>query len=186
MARMRRLLLLLAVLAAGAAPGTAAAKAPCRDKVFNDWYRDGKIASSYPLVCYRDALRHIPADARVYSSLGDDIRAALQAAIDRSRGKQVPAEVGRGLGGTQLASATTPSSPRTKSTPKTTTTDPGRGADRTRTVRTGPQPTAAPVASTSSGGGVPLPVLVLGGVALALIASGAIGFGVRRMRRDGL
>src|SRR5213596_1476157 len=102
---MKRVLLVVTVLAIGAAPATASAKTPCRNKVFNDWYRDGKIASTYPLSCYRDALRHIPADARVYSSLGDDIRSALQAAISRSHGRHVPAQVGRGLAGTQLASA---------------------------------------------------------------------------------
>jgi hypothetical protein len=38
-------------------------------------------------------------------------------------------------------------------------------------------------ASSSSGGGIPLPILVLGGIAIALVAIGAIGAGVRRFRR---
>jgi hypothetical protein len=41
-------------------------------------------------------------------------------------------------------------------------------------------PTAAQ--STSGGGGVPVPLLVLGGVAIALVASGAVGLGVKRFR----
>ena len=42
-----------------AVPATADAKVPCRNKIYNDWYHDGKIASTYPLGCYRDALAHV-------------------------------------------------------------------------------------------------------------------------------
>ncbi len=52
--------LVLAVCAS--LPATAAAKVPCRDQVYNDWDHDGKIASKYPVACYRDALRHVPTD----------------------------------------------------------------------------------------------------------------------------
>ena len=57
---MRWLLLVLALTVCVVLPASANAKAPCRDQVFNDWYPDGKIASKYPLACYRDALKHIP------------------------------------------------------------------------------------------------------------------------------
>ena len=40
---------------------------------------------------------------------------------------------------------------------------------------------SAPV-SDSSGGGIPLPLLVLGGVALLLVLSGGIGLAVRASR----
>jgi len=52
----------------------------------------------------------------------------------------------------------------------------------TTTTPTSTTPVVA-AAATSSSDGVPLPVLVLGGVALVLVASGAIGLGVRRYRR---
>jgi cobalamin biosynthesis Mg chelatase CobN len=195
---MKRCIVLLLALVAVATfgPARAGAATPCRDKIFNEWYHDGKIASTYPLSCYRDALKHIPPDVKVYSSLSDDIQLALQAAVDRSNGKSVPSEVGSG---TRLTSSSTPTSadpststtPSTSSTPKsshkTTTTpvdtapdaaDPG-GTTATPTSST---PVAASSASTSSNG-VPLPVIVLGGVALVLVASGAIGLGVRRYRR---
>src|SRR2546423_119219 len=101
MALVKRLLLLLTVLAGVLAvvlPGPAsAAGTPCRNKIFNDWYRDGKVASTYPLSCYRDALKHIPVDAGIYSSLNDDIRAALRAAIRRSHGLSAPSVVGHGF-----------------------------------------------------------------------------------------
>ena len=61
--------LLLALLVVFAVPATAHATVPCRNKIFNDWYPDGKIASTYPISCYRDALKHMPPDAAVYSSI---------------------------------------------------------------------------------------------------------------------
>lgn len=155
-------------------PGVADAKAPCRDRLFNDWYRDGKIASTYPLSCYRDALKHIPPDVTVYSSLGDDIRLALQAAVNRSHGQKVPDQVGE----SQLASSAnaSPSTGHGRSVDTApSAADPGGGMHSA--------PVAVEPASNSSSG-LPLPVLVLGGVALVLVASGAIGLGVRRFRRN--
>ena len=77
----RTTLLVLAV-AAGAflLAGPAAAKDPCWKTLIDDWY-DGRIDSVYPVACYRAALEHMPEDVAQYSSLGDDINRALQAAI---------------------------------------------------------------------------------------------------------
>lgn len=156
------LLLVLLVAVAVAVPGTASASGtPCRNKVFNDWYRDGKIASSYPIRCYRDALKHIPADAVIYSSLSDDVRAAMRAAIRRSEGLKVPAEVGHGFK--------------------------ALGAGAVKGALSAVH-TSAPPTPKSSGGivatatGAPLPILVLGALALALVAAGGIGAGVRYFR----
>jgi cobalamin biosynthesis Mg chelatase CobN len=189
---MRRCIVLLLALVAAASLGPARAEAatPCRDKIFNQWYHDGKISSSFPLSCYRDALKHIPADVAVYSSLGDDIRLALQAAVDRSHGKSVPSEVGNGTRLTS-SSASTNTSSTTPSTSSTSTNSQGtttpvdtapNAPDPGATTPTSSTPVAAPSTSSSSSS-VPLPVLVLGGVALLLVASGAVGLGVRRYRR---
>jgi hypothetical protein len=173
---MRRLLVLLALLGlAAGAPAGAQAKEPCRDKIFNDWYKDGEIASTYPLSCYRDALRHIPPDVGVYSSLGDDIRLALQAAVNREHGQKVPDQVG---GSQKLTSASGGKSKGSGTGTAPTSPDPGQMTTPSQTTTTASiQPTS------SSGGGLPLPVLVLGGVAVALVAAGGIGLGVRRFRR---
>jgi hypothetical protein len=161
----KRLLLLVAVLAGLAAfalPGVASAAAPCRNKIFNDWYNDGRIASSYPTACYRDALKHIPADAKIYSSLSSDIDAAMLAAINHQHGKVVPKQVGRGFKPVK------------------------HPASHVDLVSLGQ---ARPDSSKSGGGladtasGAPLPILVLGGIAIALAAAGAIGTGVRFARR---
>jgi hypothetical protein len=161
---MKRFLILAAVVAGLLVPATAGAAVPCRDRIYNDWYHDGRIASSYPTSCYRDALKNIPTDAKVYSSLTTDIRSAMLASLRRQQGKVVPKEVGRGFkalghGGVsgQLVSLGNPKSPPN---------DPGTGGG---------------IADTASS--APLPILVLGGIALALAAAGAVGTGVRYARR---
>jgi hypothetical protein len=160
MGRMKRALLVAVLLAAVALPGTASASgASCRNKIYNDWYRDGKIASTYPIACYRDAIKHVHSDAAIYSSLLDDIRAAMHAALRHERGLAAPKQVGHGfkaLGGGAAIPVSAPSPHDPKS--------------------------AGPVASTGSGGGTPLPILVLGALALLLVAAGAVGAGVRHVR----
>jgi hypothetical protein len=167
-------LALVLVLAAGAAftPG-ADAKVPCRNLIYNDWEQDGQIASTYPLGCYRDALRHIPSGDSVYTSLEDDIRAALQAAVARSHGQKVAAQVGH-----RFSAANPSASPLGVAHPMMDErTHPL--ADATTTVA------ASPASATSSGGGIPVPLLVLGGIALALVVSGGVGLAVRASRESG-
>ena len=176
---MPRILILAATLAvivtALVSPTASSAAVPCRDRIYNDWYHDGKIASSYSTACYRDALKHIPTDAKFYSSLETDIRSAMLASFRIQRGVAAPKQVGHGLaaighgapgtGAPQLVSAPSPSSkPHDRPLGGTETT------------------AGAPVADTASNG-TPLPILVLGGVALALAAAGAVGTGVRFARR---
>jgi hypothetical protein len=178
MAPMKRLAL-VAFLVALFAPATAAhAAVPCRDRIYNDWYPDGKIATTYPVSCYRDALKHVKGDALVYSSLTDDIRSALQVALQRKHGKaNVPEQVGKGgKGGVSPAVTTLP--PSQNDSGGGTKTDAGDGSQsvaQTTTIAAGP--------SSSSGGGVPMPILVLGALALLLLAAGAAGAGAKRFRR---
>ena len=103
---MRWLLLVCALaVCVSLLPATADAKVPCRNQVFNDWEHDGQISSKYPLACYRDALRHVPTTDKIYTSLEDDIRAAMQGAIARLHGKKVAPEIGHKF------TATSPSAP---------------------------------------------------------------------------
>jgi hypothetical protein len=165
MGTMKRSLLLVVLLAAVAIPGTASASgAPCRNKVFNDWYPDGKIASTYAVSCYRDALKHIPPDAAIYSSLSDDIRAAMRAAIRRSHGLAAPAVVGHGAKAVGAGSVM-------GTTASVTTAAPPSDASPTHSDG---------IVATASN--APLPILVLGALALLLVATGAIGAGVRHVR----
>ena len=175
---MKRLALLVLALAAFA-PATANAAVPCRDKIYNDWYGDGKIATTYAPSCYRAALKHIPADARTYSSLADDIRSALQGALRREHGStNVPAQVGKGgNGGVEGVTKTLKPSKqrvsRTTSTPRVQTTP----SDQQQTT------IAAPSSSTDGSSGIPTPILILGALALLLAAAGAVGAGLKHRRR---
>lgn len=174
---MRRLAL-VAFAAALFAPATANAAVPCRDRIYNDWYKDGKIASTYPIGCYRDAIKHVPADARTYSSLADDIKAAEQGALQRLHGKKnVPAQIGKGGSGAV--------SPATATLPRSGNGNSSQGGGTGQVTDTTQSGTVAAPASSSGGSGIPLPILILGGIALALVAIGAIGAGARRFRRQG-
>lgn len=79
-----RLLVATAVgLMALAASGTAGAAPSCGSRLIADW-RDGRIDNTYPVACYRQALKELPEDVRVYSSAQADITRALQARLAAS------------------------------------------------------------------------------------------------------
>jgi hypothetical protein len=171
MGAMNRLVvaLLLALTVAATTVSAADAKTPCRNLIYNDWYQDGQIASTYPISCYRDALRHLGTGDQVYTSLEDDIRAALQAALARQHGKKVAAQVGHKFTTPVLVDSD-------KSSLKDEHPEPTDPASKNRELA------FSPVATTSHGSGVPAPLLVLGGLALALLAAGGVGTFVRRRR----
>lgn len=159
----RAFLVALAALAV-ALPANAHAAAPCRDRIYNEWYATGKISTTYPLACYHDALKHIPIDAQVYSNLSGDIKAALQAAVERQKNpKGVPSAVGHG-----------PTLPEAFGL---------KGAHATKRDAFAAGTVAAPESSAPAG--LPTPILVLGGIALALAAAGLCGSGWRYVKRRG-
>src|SRR5438067_10007117 len=149
MGAMNRLVvvLVLALTVAATTVSAAGAKTPCRNLIYNDWYQDGQIASTYPISCYRDALRHLGTGDQVYTSLEDDIRAAMQAALARQHGKKVAAQVGHKFTMPVLVDSQEPSRKDEHLDP----TDPARKL-ASATV---------PLASHSS---VPAPLIVLGGL----------------------
>jgi len=186
----RSVLLALAALALVVPAGAASAKAPstavCRNKIINEWEGTGKIKTTYPASCYHAALKYVNAraDLSTYSSLADDIRLALQAALERKKGdSNVPTLVGKHYNSqnSSTGSSTTTSGPGTGTTThrKTTTTSPRI----TKPPAQGPDGGQAVSSTSDSSSGTPLPILVLGGIAIALIAAGAIGTGVRYYRR---
>ena len=142
----------LAALAFGAAAPPAAAQAPCWRQILNEWTDNRQIDATYPLHCYREAIAHVPEDLRVYTGIVDDITSARQQAIRSGNLRELS---GRGGGST---------------TPTADTPDGGlftQGFDKlgSRNVDT-----------------VPLPLLILAGLSLLLIAAGAAGLVSRRLR----
>jgi hypothetical protein len=184
MPAMKRLLFVVVAAAAFASTtAVATASVPCRDRIYNDWYADGKVATTYDVACYRDALKHIPTDAREYSSLADDIRRALHGALARRSGAaNVPEQIGNGGKGAVKGVET----PLTRTTP--VDSDPPASTDRPQSPTSSPSPSgtstiAAPNNTSSEGSGIPVPILVLGALALLLVAAGAAGAGLKHRRR---
>ena len=163
----------LACAAAVARPLPAAAATPCWKALLNDWY-DGRIDNTYPLHCYSDALKHLPADVQTYSSAHDDILRALQnakAELKKSGTKITP--------DTPVPPASKPTKKPTRNTTTTgstttTATPPGRKPPK------GGLPRAVDQVNHSSPSSVPLPLIVLGALALLLVAAGGIGILAKR------
>jgi hypothetical protein len=137
--------------------GTAAAATPCAKKVLADWFDNGRIDHLYPLHCYEEAIDAIPPDILDYADAADVISRALQSAL---RGKLDP------IGGPD------PSPGDNGSGPGGSVGD--RGSSGSGTSQ------AAPSVDTSGPSSVPVPLLVLGGLSLALLAAGGLGYLSRR------
>jgi hypothetical protein len=141
-------------LFAGVAP--AAADTPCWKKVVQDWYADGRIDGTYSSNCLSEARQRIPEDLKVYSSFDDQARQARQESVRR------PASAGSGSGsGTQEHSG----GPQVAD-------EPNHGLFKVALDKTSPR----------NADSVPLPLLILAGMALLLIAAGAAGLVARRVR----
>jgi hypothetical protein len=158
----RRVLYALAPIAAfvvllTAAPAGAAPS--CGRQVIDDWYDDGRVDRTYALHCYDDAIDALPPDVRQCSSAQEDIERALQA---RMRGEKSPP-------------AKTDPSPGKKPKPTTTKTTTTGGDPKDETI-----PEAVGEVDNDSASSVPVPLLVLAGLALLLIAGGSAGYFVRR------
>lgn len=159
-------LVFTAALAVGLLVGAARpaqAANPCWKSLLNEWY-SGRIQHIYPLHCYRDALKHLPSDVSTYSSARDDIERALQSA------RSAAARAGRTLTPNTLI--------KPSQVPGFTTV--GKGG-RTVTVN---EPTRkkdkglaglADKFDPGSPSALPIPLLILAGLALVLVAAGAAG-----------
>ena len=145
--------------AAGAATSASLeAKSGCDLQVINDWADNGVVDGLYAIPCYTQAIQRLNSypDIKGYSSAPDDIHDALLAAIRQDRGSG-----GSGPGAT-------PSGPDTggpSSGPTGTSKDPPKNGNRSVVDRIGN--TIGPDNATS----IPLPLLVLGGLALLLLLS---------------
>jgi hypothetical protein len=182
----------LAALAAGvlllASAGSASAAA-CWKALLTDWY-DGKIDKVYAIPCYNQAVQHLPEDVANYSSARDDIMRALQSAIAAQNQS------------TTTKPATTKTTKTTETTDTTETT--GVPPSTTPPTDTTPPPADTTPATTTPGraqpkgieGAIdklnpgdadsfPLPLLILGGLAILLVAAGLAGMIWRRYQGGG-
>ena len=157
------LVLLVVAAPAGAAPS-------CGRQVIDDWFDNSRVDRTYPRHCYDDAIELLQPDVRDYSNAEEEITRALQ-----RRGRTV----------------TPPPRPPIllPRTARTRSSAPARNLRRppkkpTTTVVDHPETETAPVAAPpldgASASSVPIPLLVLSGLALLLIAGGSAGYFVRR------
>ena len=140
------------VLALTVGASVAAAKTACWRQIQNEWVENRHISTTYPLHCYREAIAHVPEDLRVYSSIEQDILAARQLAARRN------------LRTTQARTQPPSAAERQR--------DPDQGLFTQGFDKLGP----------TNADSMPLPLLILGGLSLLLIAAGGAGLISRRVR----
>lgn len=166
--------LLSLVLAVAAGP--AAAATACGDKVIDDWYDNGRVDGTYDPHCYDDAIEALPRDVLDYGSAKEDITRALQA---RMNGRPSP----------PASTDPTPNDPGSttpgETDPTDTTTDDegtGTSGDPKPGDAGGVPEAGAGDVDTASADSVPVPLLVLAGLALLLVAAGSAGYLTRRLQ----
>ncbi len=171
------LLIVVAATAVALLADPVVAAKPCERQVIDDWYDNGRVDQIYKAQCYRDAVKSLPTDVIDYSSAKDDILRALSFAL---RGESDPGK-GGSTGTTPTTSTPTTATP-TSTTPATTPKP--KPSETTPATETTGEVTeeALPAADTSSSSSVPIPLLVLGGLAVLLFAAGAAGYLTRRFR----
>jgi hypothetical protein len=167
------LVALCAALAVFATPAPAAT--PCWKLLLNDWY-DGTISNVYPIPCYHQAIAHLPTDIKVYSSAADDINRALQAAIARQKASKK----------TVTSVETGATTQKTKTKPKTTSTQTTTTPTTTAKKKPkGPLGTALRDITPGGADSFPLPLLILGILAIVLVLAGVGGMLWRRYQDRG-
>lgn len=150
-----RTLAIGAALAAMAAlafgAGPASAKS-CGNAIIQDWYKDSSIDGQYSARCYREALSRVSDQMRMYSDLPEQLERGLRAALQRE------ATSGRLSATHTIRSGRAPAS-----------------------HNSGPIQRVLGELGPDRADSIPIPLLILAGVALLLIAAGAASVIVRRL-----
>jgi hypothetical protein len=146
---------LAATLALTVSAAPASAKTPCWQEVISDWYVDGRVDGTYPIPCYQQAIQKLPDDVRSYADAASEIRRAM---LDQLRHGDQPNR-----------------SSKKKEAPivfSKSGGEPPKGVVSRLIDKIGP----------SNADSVPLPLLVLAGIAFLLLAAAAASFVARRIQ----
>ena len=172
--------LLVAALACGGlllttAPPAAAAN--CGKQVINEYFFSGRL-KYHTQDCYASALKQVDPDARMYSGIMSAIRAAR--ARDRAADEKANAPAT-----TEETPVETQAAEPVETLPVTTESQPTETVEPiiTAVPRTGPTQDQAAVDTSGAEPSVPLPVIILGGLATLLTVVGIGGLVVRRLDR---
>ena len=141
----------VAAVAALALGAGSASAKSCGNAVINDWYVDGTIDARYQATCYRQALSKVTDQMRIYSDLPEQLERGLRSAVTRAH------VLGK----------------------RTTITQPSRSTQGHK--RSGPIQRVLGELGPDRADSIPIPLMILGGVALLLIAAGAASVVVRRL-----
>ena len=162
---LKPLTLVAAAVAIGAAalgtaqPAQARSMSTCSKALIHDWYVDGRVDKTYPVHCYREALNQIPEDQAIYGTLRQDLTRALQSTIRQHGGHVTGDTLVIPLGG------------------------PGGGNGPNGTGGTGGIfHWLAQKLGPSTADSIPIPLLILGGLAFALMAAAGVSLIARRMQ----
>jgi hypothetical protein len=160
------LLALALAVAFGAAlgvaqPAQARSMSTCSKALIHDWYVDGRVDKTYPVHCYREALKQIPEDQIIYGTLRDDLNRALQSAI-RQHGGHVTGD--------------------TLVMPLAGGSNDGDGPNGTGATGGGIFHWLAKKLGPSTADSIPIPLLVLGGLAFTLMAAAGVSYLARRIQ----
>jgi len=157
-----RISLLLAALVAALAfvtvgVGSAAAtpRTPCWQLLLNDEY-DGHVDGTYSVGCYRAAIAHLPEDSLIYGSTRNDLIRAMTQAIATMKKKGVPV---------------------TNATPVPPQDEP-RGLEQHKKKK-GFIAVIADKIGPGNASSIPLPLLILAGLGLLLVAAAGASFAAR-------
>ncbi len=150
-----------AVLGVGAEPAQARTMSTCSKALIHDWYVDGRVDKTYPVHCYREALKQIPEDQIIYGTLREDLTRALEATI-RQHGGNVN-------GDTLVVPLAGPG-------------DGGDGSNGTGATGGGVFHWLAKKLGPSTADSIPIPLLVLGGLAFTLMAAAGVSYLARRIQ----
>ncbi len=176
------LLVVVAALAAGA--GAASAKRPCGQQVIDDWYgsKTGQLSKLYPLHCYKDALKIVSreTDLEVYSNARQDILRAMSIAIASAGGSGSGGGKSGGPQGPTASVDTADALPSFLGGPDAKNR--GRPPDSNVPVIYRPRTNPGPIGLLhgSSASSVPVPAIVLGGIASLLLVLGSAAYLARR------
>jgi hypothetical protein len=153
----------------GASPAAAKKQKSCAREIIEDWYDNQRVDKFYPLHCYHEAIDSLGPDAKNYTNLPDAI---LRALAYRQANQTDPGESGTtaGKGGVKPVAY--------RHTADLVNAFDGSGDGGT---------TAAPRTGSGDPSSVPIPLIVLAGLAGLLLIAGGAGYVARRIqsRRGG-
>lgn len=160
----------LAALALGTASPAAAKGKPCWERVIDDWVDNEVLDGVYSTNCLAAAREHVPEDLRTYTDIIDKIDAARQAAVRRLQSTGGSGSGSGSSSGSNSDNKVKPSSEAPEPEPDV-----------------GPVKDEGPISSVLSKGtddasSIPVPLIVLAGLALLLMAAGGAGFAHRKLQ----